>query len=92
MIEVHEPIRLMIIVEHFNDVVLKTIQKAPETYEWFINEWVHLVTVNPETREFSVFKNGAFTPYKPLKNKIEKVNLTSVLENNTENLPVYLIN
>ncbi len=92
MIEVHEPIRLMIIVEHFNDVVLKTIQKAPETYEWFINEWVHLVTVNPQTREFSVFKNGAFTDYKPLKNKIEKVNLSSVLEENTDNLPVYLLN
>ncbi|MFZ9847598.1 MAG: YbcC family protein [Flavobacteriales bacterium] len=92
MIEVHEPIRLMIIAEHFNDVVLKTIQKAPETYEWFINEWVHLVTVNPETREFSVFKNGNFTPYKPLKNKIEKVNLSAVLEDHTENLPVFLIN
>lgn len=92
MIEVHEPIRLMIIVEHFNDVVLKTIQKAPETYEWFINEWVHLVTVNPETREFSVFKNGAFTAYTPLKNKIEKVNLAAVLEEHHDNLPVYLIN
>lgn len=92
MIEVHEPIRLMIIVEHYSDVVLKTIQKAPETYEWFINEWVHLVTVHPETREFAVFKNGAFTPYTPLKNKIEKVNLSSVLEEHHDNLPVYLIN
>ena len=91
MIEVHDPIRLMIIVEHYNDVVLSTIQKNSETYEWFINEWVHLVTVHPETKEFSYFKEGSFTKYEPLKEKTEKVKLTPVLENNSENIPVYLI-
>ncbi|HTE09316.1 MAG TPA: DUF2309 domain-containing protein, partial [Chitinophagaceae bacterium] len=40
MIEVHDPVRLLIIVEHFPDTVLKTIQSVPEMYEWFINEWV----------------------------------------------------
>jgi uncharacterized protein len=61
MIEVHDPIRMLFIVEHFPAVVLETIKKAPETYEWFINEWVHLVVVNPETRELYSFKDGKFT-------------------------------
>lgn len=92
MIEVHDPVRLLIIVEHFPEVVLQTIQKAPETYEWFINEWVHLVVVNPETQELSVFKDGAFTPYQPLTKTIETVSdLTPLLETHDENLPVYVL-
>lgn len=92
MIEVHDPVRLMIIVEHFPDVLLKVIQKAPEVYEWFINEWVHLVSVNPETYEFSIFKEGSFVPYQPLKNKIEeRADMTPIIEEEQENIPVYTI-
>jgi uncharacterized protein len=92
MIEVHDPVRLLIIVEHFPEVVLQTIQKAPEMYEWFINEWVHLVAINPETHELSSFKDGSFTTYQPLKQKIEVVaDVTPILETHEENLPVYVI-
>ena len=92
MIEVHDPIRLLIIIEHFSDVVLKTIQLQPETYEWFINEWVNLVAVNPETKELSFFKDGGFTPYHPLKQKIESVSdMTPIIEKEEDNIPVYAI-
>lgn len=92
MIEVHDPIRLLIIVEHFPDVVLDTIKREAATYEWFINEWVHLVVINPETNEFYLFKDGAFTAYKPLATSVATVaDLTSVLESNVDNLPVYQI-
>jgi uncharacterized protein len=92
MIEVHDPVRLLIIVEHFPNVVLQTIQKAPDMYEWFINEWVHLVVINPETQELSSFKDGAFTTYRPLKKQIESVaDVALILETHEENLPVYVI-
>jgi uncharacterized protein YbcC (UPF0753/DUF2309 family) len=92
MIEVHDPVRLLIIVEHFPDVVLNVIQRQAETYEWFINEWVHLVAVNPETKELHVFKNGAFSPYKTMRQTIDKVSdITPLLEENQENLPVLLL-
>jgi uncharacterized protein YbcC (UPF0753/DUF2309 family) len=92
MIEVHDPVRLMIIVEHFPDVVLKTIQKAPEVYEWFINEWVHLASINPETHEISIFKDGSFTSYIPMKQKIEVIaDLTPIIETHEDNLPVYAL-
>ncbi len=90
MIEVHDPVRLLIVVEHFNDVVLQVIQKQPETYEWFINEWVHLVVIHPNTRELFVFKEGEFIPYNPNKQSVEVVSdLISVLETHEDNLPVY---
>ncbi len=105
MIEVHDPVRLLIIVEHFPEVVLKTIQSVPDMYEWFINDWVHLVVVNPETIQFSYFKDGKFSDYVPLTNKIDSVQdfhtlIESAKEMETnqiadatlENLPVYIIN
>jgi hypothetical protein len=104
MIEVHDPVRLLIIVEHFPDIVLKTIQSTPDMYEWFINEWVHLIAIDPETNTLHYFKEGKFTPYTPLLlitksvNNIEKLFETALeMETNQtvdatqENLPVYLI-
>jgi uncharacterized protein YbcC (UPF0753/DUF2309 family) len=92
MIEVHDPIRMLFIVEHFPAVVLSTIQKAPETYEWFINEWVHLMVVNPETKELSRFINGEFIPYQALQHKVETIkNIEPLLETHQENVPVYII-
>ncbi len=90
MIEVHDPVRLLMIVEHFPNVVLETIQRSPETYEWFINEWVHLIAVNPETYELSVFKNGQFYSYEPLTKEIDKVaDVMPLFEEHEDNLPVY---
>ena len=105
MIEVHDPVRLLVIVEHFPDVVLKTIQSAPEMYEWYINEWIHLMVVNPETKEFFYFKNGSFSSYQPLTRSVDVVKDTqSLIENagkmesnyivdaTKENLPVFSLN
>ncbi|MEQ1733042.1 MAG: DUF2309 domain-containing protein [Bacteroidia bacterium] len=92
MIEVHDPVRLLVIVEHFPDVVLKTIQTADATYEWFVNEWVNLVVIHPETGALWLFKDGAFTAYQPLtKTIIAAANLTSFIETSTHNIPVLSI-
>ena len=92
MIEVHDPVRLLVVVEHHPDVVLNALLRSPETYEWFINDWVKLVAVNPETYELFVFDDGAFKPYQPLQTEIKTVrDLTSMFETRTENLPVLIL-
>jgi hypothetical protein len=92
MIEVHDPVRLLIVVEHFPEVVLATIQKNPATYEWFINEWVNLVAVNPETHQLFKFKEGRFVDYIPLVEQLEKIhNIEKLVESSEDNLPVCLI-
>lgn len=106
MIEVHDPIRLMVIVEHFPEIVLKTIKIIPELYEWFNNEWVHLVSVNPETKQFSYFKEGEFVVYETLANQVPSISnihdflerakemeTNHILDATKENLPIHqLIN
>lgn len=92
MIEVHDPIRLMVIVEHFPEVVLATIQKNPATYQWFENEWIHLMVIHPETRAFWQFKEGKFVNYTPVLDHVEMVaDVMPLLEATQENMPVYII-
>jgi uncharacterized protein YbcC (UPF0753/DUF2309 family) len=92
MIEVHDPVRLMIIVEQFPNVVLQTIKQSNQTYEWFINEWVHLVAVHPETKELFRFKNGNFESYRPVTSQLQTVSdISPLLESQAENFPVYLL-
>jgi hypothetical protein len=102
MIEVHDPVRLLVIVEHYPEVVLKTIQSAPEVYEWYINEWVHLMVVHPDSNQFFYFKNGVFTAYVTVAKKVNTVNdliflvedakemeTNNIVHATQENLPVY---
>ena len=92
MTEVHDPVRLLLIVEHFPEVVLKTIQKAEDTYEWFINDWVKLVSIHPESKELQVFEGGNFRPYEPLTKDIQEIDqLDTLIASSQENFPVYLI-
>lgn len=89
MIEVHDPVRLLIVVEQVPDVVLSTIRTNPATYEWFDKEWVHLAVVDPRDRSLHRFERGGFVPYVPLRREIPVVeDLAQVLETNADNIPV----
>lgn len=89
MIEVHDPVRLLMVVEHFPDVVLNTIQRSPETYEWFINEWVHLIVIHPESKKLYRFVEGIFTSYDPHVKSVPAIkDIGSIVEGTEENIPV----
>ncbi|WP_266367015.1 YbcC family protein [Tellurirhabdus rosea] len=92
MINIHDPVRLMLIVEHFPEVVLKTIQEQAATYEWFIHEWVHLAVVHPETKDIYHFRDGSFRQIHPLTTELPKIDaVESLIESTEENLPVFLV-
>jgi len=65
MVEVHDPVRLLMIVEHDPQVVLRVISASPAIYEWFAGEWIHLVVIHPEEKKLYLFKEGEFVPYEP---------------------------
>lgn len=93
MIEVHDPLRLLVIVEHFPEKVKYAITKNPATYEWFINEWVKLVVVHPETLELYHFQNGEFEIYNPIQQEIiSVVDELKLAEVNIDNLPIGVLN
>jgi uncharacterized protein YbcC (UPF0753/DUF2309 family) len=52
MIEVHEPSRLLIVIEQTCEVLNKAFLKlGDELMEWLNNDWVRLASCHPETRE-----------------------------------------
>lgn len=92
MIEVHDPLRLLVIVEHYPEVLLETIKRNPATFEWFEKDWVKLAAVNPETKEIYIFNKDQFETYIPLLKDIKAIQDTEGLfESSHDNLPVYLI-
>lgn len=92
MINIHDPLRILITVEHYPEVLMKTIQAHDPTFQWFANEWVRLVCIHPDTKEAFVLKEGELIPYVPITDTIERVqDLDKILEATSENLPVYLL-
>jgi uncharacterized protein len=92
MIEVHDPVRLLMIVEQYPEVVLDTIKRTPETYEWFVNDWVVLCAVNPDTQKIFRLQKGEFIAYTPCQFRLSTLHfddLLKLVESNDENLPVY---
>ncbi|ULQ52315.1 YbcC family protein [Flavihumibacter fluvii] len=104
MIEVHDPVRLLVVVEHFPDIVLKAIQSAPEIFEWYKNEWVHIAAIHPETNDIHYYRDGRFSAYDPIIREVKTINDTESLVEDSkkmdtnhitdatkENLPVFIL-
>ena len=106
MIEVHDPVRLLVIVEHRPEIVLKAIQSSPEVFEWYKNEWVHIMALHPEERKFYYFRNGVFAQYEPITDSADiktihnmeefiegarEMETNHIVHATEENLPVYLL-
>lgn len=90
MIDVHDPLRLMMIVEHKPSVVLNVIEQNNSTLEWYKNGWVKLAVIDPVSKQISIYENGGFEKYEPLLSEIRKVSgIEPLIESTSENLPVY---
>jgi len=105
MIEVHDPVRLLMIVEHYPQVVQKVISASPALYEWFINEWIHLTVIHPEEKKLYLFKKGEFVPYEPCVTDVSvlegdfltvvesagKMKTNNIIDATKENLPIQIL-
>lgn len=58
MTEVHEPIRLMLLVQQTPENALRAAQKNPSVYEWILNGWVRYFSITPGTFELHEFAQG----------------------------------
>lgn len=71
MVEIHEPMRLLMIVEATCDALLRVAARNPEVMELVGNRWVQLVSVHPETGAMHYFDKATsqhpagFVPYVP---------------------------
>ncbi|MFT6741190.1 MAG: hypothetical protein ACJAVF_002704, partial [Paraglaciecola sp.] len=102
MVENHDPVRLLMMVEHHPDIVLKVIKSSSEMYDWFDLGWLHLIAVSPEDGNLYQFHQGKFELYKPYlavkktKNILEvidaapEMDTNHILDSTKENIPVHV--
>ena len=64
MIEIHEPLRLQIVVEARTDTLAAIYGRQPPLQELVGNGWVHLIAKDPDSGEFSIFDPArGFVPW-----------------------------
>ena len=63
MVEIHEPVRLLIVIDATPEAILAAAEKVPVVKNFVVNGWVQLVSWHPETGGLAVFEDGGFRPY-----------------------------
>lgn len=91
MVEVHDPVRLLMIVVQKPEIVLKTLSLLNSRHEWMDGNWVKLALVDPDTQKILVYKNGSFEPYQTLVHPGKAdLNTAHKMMKSTENIPVFI--
>ncbi len=62
MVEIHEPVRNLFIIESTPERILKTIQSNALNWEFLSNGWIRLAAMDPATGAMQVYRNGVFEP------------------------------
>ncbi|ACY16904.1 DUF2309 domain-containing protein [Haliangium ochraceum] len=63
MVEIHEPVRLLNIVEAEFDVLGRVMERHPVVANLVQNGWIQFAAWSPSTGEMRVFENGELVPY-----------------------------
>lgn len=91
MVEVHDPMRLLCVVEQVPEKLLEIIRRQANTHSWFLNEWIHLIALNPLDKQFYRFHDDEFhlirlDGHTPVMHDVMKA-----VEETSENIAVSLI-
>lgn len=65
MVEIHEPMRLLFVVETTPEAMLRIMARNEEVGRLIRNGWVQLALLDPDSNRLQVFQSGAFVPYRP---------------------------
>lgn len=65
MVEIHEPVRLLVIVETTTPIMLDIMKQNESLGKLIRNGWVQLAVVDPDSADIHLFHGGAFVPHEP---------------------------
>src|SRR5262249_41425246 len=65
MVEIHEPVRSLFIIETTPAAMLKIMDRNEGIGRLCRNGWIQLAVLHPETRQISLFVDGIFEIYIP---------------------------
>jgi len=62
MVEIHEPVRILFVVESSPDRVLETMRKNPLVWEFLANRWIRLAVMEPAGGPPLLYRDGVWEP------------------------------
>jgi uncharacterized protein YbcC (UPF0753/DUF2309 family) len=65
MVEIHEPMRLLFVIETTPAAMLQIMARNEEIARLVRGDWVQLATIDSRTSELHVFSDGEFRPFQP---------------------------
>ncbi len=65
MIEIHEPMRILFVIETTPSSMLGIMQRNPVIGRLVLNEWVQLALLDPDSAAIRLYQRGKFEPYQP---------------------------
>jgi len=74
MVEIHEPMRLLFVIESTPEVMLSIMDRHEGIGRLCRGEWVQLALLDGDTSEMLMFRDGEFVPYQPTTDKLPIVN------------------
>lgn len=63
MVEIHEPMRLLFVIETTPVAMQQVLEKNPPLRRLVANDWVQLATLDPERPSIHLYRNGEFELY-----------------------------
>lgn len=63
MIDLHDPLRLLVVVYQKPEIVSDILNQQPEIHSWYLNQWMHLICIDPFTYATYKYTKNGFVPY-----------------------------
>lgn len=73
MVEIHEPVRLLVVVETTEENLAKALERHRAVADLVRNAWIQLALVHPHTGRVSVHTGGRFEPFVPRTTRLPRV-------------------
>jgi uncharacterized protein YbcC (UPF0753/DUF2309 family) len=65
MVEIHEPMRILFLIETTTQAILEVLRNNPELQQLVANEWVQLAVLDPHSPSIQLYHHGDFEPHCP---------------------------
>ena len=65
MVEIHEPVRILFVIEATPEAMLRILAQNPPLRELVEKDWVQLAVLDPHAATLRLYRGGQFEPYEP---------------------------
>ncbi len=72
MVEIHEPVRLLFVIETTAQTMYKLMERNPVIGKLVRHQWIQMALLDPHSSRLQVFRNGEFQDYQPQTSELPK--------------------